>query len=125
MIRRPPRSTRTDTLFPYTTLFRSRLFYLGERNFFRKWPGRRAGLPLGANVPRQRPSADASSFISPPGAVPPASHLHRGSSAKKRGRPASQPACDTSARRPVASRVEIKEEGSAAGGSRRQVSVAE
>src|SRR3546814_11109818 len=30
MIRRPPRSTRTDTLFPYTTLFRS--------------PERRAGL---------------------------------------------------------------------------------
>src|SRR3546814_6981480 len=31
MIRRPPRSTRTDTLFPYTTLFRSAL--LGtERN---------------------------------------------------------------------------------------------
>src|SRR3546814_14057435 len=29
MIRRPPRSTRTDPLFPYTTLFRS----LGERNF--------------------------------------------------------------------------------------------
>src|SRR3546814_18939490 len=28
MIRRPPRSTRTDTLFPYTTLFRS-----GERLF--------------------------------------------------------------------------------------------
>src|SRR3546814_3793828 len=27
MIRRPPRSTRTDTLFPYTTLFRS---YSGE-----------------------------------------------------------------------------------------------
>src|SRR3546814_2940109 len=25
MIRRPPRSTRTDTLFPYTTLFRSRM----------------------------------------------------------------------------------------------------
>src|SRR3546814_11590419 len=25
MIRRPPRSTRTDTLFPYTTLFRSRI----------------------------------------------------------------------------------------------------
>src|SRR3546814_2195546 len=24
MIRRPPRSTRTDTLFPYTTLFRAR-----------------------------------------------------------------------------------------------------
>src|SRR3546814_6852823 len=30
MIRRPPRSTRTDTLFPYTTLFRS-LAALGTR----------------------------------------------------------------------------------------------
>src|SRR3546814_8772382 len=33
MIRRPPRSTRTDTLFPYTTLFRSRnsaAVYKGE-----------------------------------------------------------------------------------------------
>src|SRR3546814_16525511 len=30
MIRRPPRSTRTDTLFPYTTLFRSiELFDVG------------------------------------------------------------------------------------------------
>src|SRR3546814_5485361 len=28
MIRRPPRSTRTDTLFPYTTLFRSLLLAL-------------------------------------------------------------------------------------------------
>src|SRR3546814_10947467 len=28
MIRRPPRSTRTDTLFPYTTLFRS--IYIGR-----------------------------------------------------------------------------------------------
>src|SRR3546814_9432190 len=26
MIRRPPRSTRTDTLFPYTTLFRSKSY---------------------------------------------------------------------------------------------------
>src|SRR3546814_4382452 len=29
MIRRPPRSTRTDTLFPYTTLFRSGYAVLG------------------------------------------------------------------------------------------------
>src|SRR3546814_13481181 len=28
MIRRPPRSTRTDTLFPYTTLFRSNCFII-------------------------------------------------------------------------------------------------
>src|SRR3546814_16952010 len=39
MIRRPPRSTRTDTLFPYTTLFRSlRLGGLRRRR------GRYAGL---------------------------------------------------------------------------------
>src|SRR3546814_2576582 len=31
MIRRPPRSTRTDTLFPYTTLFRSRLRLAEDR----------------------------------------------------------------------------------------------
>src|SRR3546814_5603717 len=31
MIRRPPRSTRTDTLFPYTTLFRSHV--LGRLGF--------------------------------------------------------------------------------------------
>src|SRR3546814_17446272 len=30
MIRRPPRSTRTDTLFPYTTLFRSALLLPGQ-----------------------------------------------------------------------------------------------
>src|SRR3546814_8961632 len=30
MIRRPPRSTRTDTLFPYTTLFRSRSIERGN-----------------------------------------------------------------------------------------------
>src|SRR3546814_6594899 len=34
MIRRPPRSTRTDTLFPYTTLFRS-----GHRRHARGAPG--------------------------------------------------------------------------------------
>src|SRR3546814_8464214 len=39
MIRRPPRSTRTDTLFPYTTLFRSiggreaGTFFQGDRRF--------------------------------------------------------------------------------------------
>src|SRR3546814_7583056 len=31
MIRRPPRSTRTDTLFPYTTLFRSAMESLKPR----------------------------------------------------------------------------------------------
>src|SRR3546814_13597494 len=34
MIRQPPRSTRTDTLFPYTTLFRSNLScqYIGTKH---------------------------------------------------------------------------------------------
>src|SRR3546814_18393814 len=32
MIRRPPRSTRTDTLFPYTTLFRSLMVNLTPAN---------------------------------------------------------------------------------------------
>src|SRR3546814_3157268 len=31
MIRRPPRSTRTDTLFPYTTLFRSKQLDVKDR----------------------------------------------------------------------------------------------
>src|SRR3546814_1939513 len=30
MMRRPPRSTSTETLFPYTTLFRSACYELGE-----------------------------------------------------------------------------------------------
>src|SRR3546814_12473373 len=33
MIRRPPRSTRTDTLFPYTTLFRSLQGSIGQSNY--------------------------------------------------------------------------------------------
>src|SRR3546814_6395596 len=44
MIRRPPRSTRTDTLFPYTTLFRSGA---GEREAQKlAWRLRRAGLAV-------------------------------------------------------------------------------
>src|SRR3546814_5960834 len=38
MIRRPPRSTRTDTLFPYTTLFRSGLDVADDGN------GRKLGI---------------------------------------------------------------------------------
>src|SRR3546814_8297875 len=39
MIRRPPRSTRTDTLFPYTTLFRS------QAEQHRRHPERQGDLP--------------------------------------------------------------------------------
>src|SRR3546814_4485999 len=47
MVRRPPRSTRTDTLFPYTTLFRSeaaRVLKAGGQALF--VDGRSPGLPL-------------------------------------------------------------------------------
>src|SRR3546814_15385104 len=44
MIRRPPRSTRTDTLFPYTTLFRS-----GSAAYRVRWmPGLAAGKIIAA-----------------------------------------------------------------------------
>src|SRR3546814_1801315 len=56
MIRRPPRSTRTDTLFPYTTLFRSADRSVGLReeplrqgiSFDRGSSRRRSGLGVGS-----------------------------------------------------------------------------
>src|SRR3546814_2411395 len=41
MIRQPPRSTRTDTLFPYTTLFRSRSAAPAHLSRSRTWVRRR------------------------------------------------------------------------------------
>src|SRR3546814_12805657 len=64
MKRRPPRSTRTDTLFPYTTLFRSGLRSLGAQA---------SGLPnnlapsgivdIGFDIFRQ--AVEASSVLTP------------------------------------------------------------
>src|SRR3546814_19079607 len=56
MMRRPPRSTRPDTLFPYTTLFRSlellrprpRALALAERFFVRSETGALLALPAEA-----------------------------------------------------------------------------
>src|SRR3546814_1377843 len=53
MIRRPPRSTRTDTLFPYTTLFRS--------------TSRRSSMPSGRCTTTAIAPASASSAPSPAG----------------------------------------------------------
>src|SRR3546814_4736434 len=54
MIRRPPRSTRTDTLFPYTTLFRStwaqRRKYKSIRLVTTDWHMRRAEYEIGRAV---------------------------------------------------------------------------
>src|SRR3546814_9482787 len=45
MLRRPPRSTRTDTLFPYTTLFRS---------LARRRRGRTVGICMSPSSPTRR-----------------------------------------------------------------------
>src|SRR3546814_4707572 len=52
MLRLPPRSTRTDTLFPYTTLFRSHRRLVGEHP--RHHRPRRRGRRAGRNVRRRR-----------------------------------------------------------------------
>src|SRR3546814_20878694 len=60
MIRRPPRSTRTDTLFPYTTLFRSAgraAPRLGARGGGRPHAGAAAG-PRRQAAPLCRAAAD-------------------------------------------------------------------
>src|SRR3546814_4142314 len=55
MIRRPPRSTRTDTLFPYTTLFRSLPYHWPEESF-----GDMRGLdPTVPGIPAERDYVDA------------------------------------------------------------------
>src|SRR3546814_16421813 len=48
MIRRPPRATRTDTLFPYTTLFRSGAFGLSSGRL--RW----SAAPFGGRVELSR-----------------------------------------------------------------------
>src|SRR3546814_5431747 len=57
MIRRPPRSTRTDTLFPYTTLFRS---VHARRAYARAWLRRtvRAVHRQRGLAARYRPAAE-------------------------------------------------------------------
>src|SRR3546814_419695 len=49
MIRLPPRSTRTDTLFPYTTLFRSTAFYI-DWSKIQLQVRTASGLPYTANA---------------------------------------------------------------------------
>src|SRR3546814_11270827 len=89
MIRRPPRSTRTDTLFPYTTLFRSLLSqhaarYTGEPQGkgHRNWrithqqlhkPVSHQGYHARANLATKKPSVPSFDGVSSrpgPAAVP-------------------------------------------------------
>src|SRR3546814_13326449 len=57
MIRRPPRSTRTDTLFPYTTLFRSGPGLGGDLD-----------LPLGDQRPGDRGAEQVGALVDGVGA---------------------------------------------------------
>src|SRR3546814_13228016 len=63
MIRRPPRSTRTDTLFPYTTLFRSNQFALaaadGDEGVERLHAGLDGFVDRGARDDPRRLALDA------------------------------------------------------------------
>src|SRR3546814_679918 len=69
MIRRPPRSTRTDTLFPYTTLFRSR--------------ARRCVSPWRRRSPSWRPSWEASPAADGFALVSRPVHVHRNAKASE------------------------------------------
>src|SRR3546814_2442235 len=62
MIRRPPRSTRNDTLFPYTTLFRSRRQGPAAQQRLRLH--RRLALPLDqGRADRPRATSDGHAFV--------------------------------------------------------------
>src|SRR3546814_19376120 len=56
MIRRPPRSTRTDTLFPYTTLFRSSVRRL-QHAVLRARPGAAAAPDVAGAAAGRRAAA--------------------------------------------------------------------
>src|SRR3546814_3560091 len=57
MIRRPPRSTRTDTLFPYTTLFRS------VHRSAQDLHGRRGSVQPSACLESYSPTGGACAFL--------------------------------------------------------------
>src|SRR3546814_6863661 len=69
MIRRPPRSTRTDTLFPYTTLFRSELEFIDSKisehlkNRLRRWAANRWWRLFGSQGHSLETLEDESRFI--------------------------------------------------------------
>src|SRR3546814_7419822 len=65
MIRRPPKSTRTATLFPYTTLFRSRSWPPRAEPKERP-PAHRSGRPCSLGIMQDQPCpAVSSSAVSP------------------------------------------------------------
>src|SRR6056297_3978872 len=83
MTRRPPRSTRTDTLFPYTTLFRSRGAVDGDFD----GPLAPSGV-LAARIgpaPRDRKSTRLNSRHSGESRMPPSARKRKSLPGKKHG----------------------------------------
>src|SRR3546814_5937932 len=71
MIRRPPRSTRTDTLFPYTTLFRSVLHLENPGNCLDRRPGGRGNrVAAGQGHLDFPPAVEVEDEADPPLAAP-------------------------------------------------------
>src|SRR3546814_1155152 len=100
MIRRPPRSTRTDTLFPYTTLFRSMCVVAA------RLAGSARMRPVGPSCDRavaaevSRPSPPPPRRLSEPG---PRTNLHDRSERAERdpcSRPRKRPQVATGGREP-------------------------
>src|SRR3546814_13483833 len=72
MIRRPPRSTRTDTLFPYTTLFRSRTPAISARPELETRPRRMIAEPAASIALAAPPDRAFFAWL----AIPPRHRLH-------------------------------------------------
>src|SRR3546814_16526801 len=94
MIRRPPRSTRTDTLFPYTTLFRSSVTPL--RAFAGDPPFAEHLSPAGRIKPPAAAPAVPPAYAGRPRAPPPQNRSRCDTSSAVRGRPR----CDSRAHPP-------------------------
>src|SRR3546814_1002414 len=63
MIRRPPRSTRTDTLFPYTTLFRSDPYPPDAGAIWRPPAGRGAAGAVGLDARSEEHTSELQSLM--------------------------------------------------------------
>src|SRR3546814_15318039 len=73
MVRRPPRSTRTDTLFPYTTLFRSQFgpdIRLGQTDVFQRRVAQLGQLAALAEQALRRYGVTYKSVKTPDGPIP-------------------------------------------------------
>src|SRR3546814_4625785 len=91
MIRRPPRSTRTATLFPYTTLFRSYFFF---SSFLASAAAGAAAAALAAAAAAASSACTDSSSIAPRGRCTEATDWSFSCLSCTSATPAGSPSCD-------------------------------